>query len=300
MKTILFILIFLSKSAEAVSFLTPSQRINSKTSSTRSNKSSEKANIDKISHLDSGTKKLDDKIKKLMEATEANSELLRQRSARPLIYDGSSEIQTSKVFRGTLLNSIRSTNLQSPLLVRADEGEGLPFGTKFECSGVTKHKRVQTVCNRIILPGKTLPVNVTILNDDGSAGLSGKYYDGKEGFIAGTVMMAGISGLVASKQQSVDTALGNITSNSARNQTISAAMSMAQASTDLMKNEIESLEPIVYIEAGKKVLIYFQEDFSFRKRAPLINLEELKKNTSSKMNEENESSHELEETNENT
>jgi len=282
MRPIFIILIFFCFTANAISFIPSSKRSNQSVkveNSPQTNMTKKKSKskmTDLVTRTDAGTIKLDKKIQKLMEATEANSELLRQRSARPLIYDGDSEIQTARVFRGTLLNSIRSTNLESPLLVRVDEDEGLPSGTKFDCEGVTKYKRVQTNCQTIILPGKTLSVNVTILNEDGSAGLTGKYYDGKEEFIAGTVMMAGVSGLIASKQQTVETALGTITANNSRNQTLGSAMSMASAASDIMKNEIEAKEPIVYIDAGKKVLIYFRQDFSFRKRSPLIDLDRIK------------------------
>lgn len=285
MKKLIFILslsfIFLSNSSKAVSFLPESKRSNHPQQKEIPLKHTTPKNNPSLN----STAELNTKLNTLMKATMENAKLLKARSARPLIYDGKSFIQRTSVVRGTLLNSIRSTNLESPILISVDEGEVLPEGTKFDCIGLTKFKRVQTNCDTILLPGKTLTTNVTILNTDGSSGLTGEYYDGKEELIAGTVLMGGLSGLIASKETSLNTALGTVKEASGRNSAISSALSMAQVGTEIIKEEMSQKEPIVYINAGKKVLIYFKTDFNLRPRSPLVNLEEIK--TLPKSNEEN-------------
>ena len=75
---------------------------------------------------------------KIKENNEKIKTLLLQRSSEPLIWDGRQKILTGRTFRGRLLNSLVSTNMESPVLVEAYSDQGLPYGTKFSCSGTTK------------------------------------------------------------------------------------------------------------------------------------------------------------------
>ena len=74
---------------------------------------------------------------------------------RPAIWDFTSsyDFKTASVLRGRLLNSIVSTNLQSPLVIEVHSEQGLPEGTILSCLGMTKFKRVVAGCSRLITPG---------------------------------------------------------------------------------------------------------------------------------------------------
>lgn len=124
-------------------------------------------------------------LSEIMERNKKIQKLLERRTKVPVIWDQRGRILTGKVIRGALLNSIYSTNLKSPVLIKAERGQGLPFNSKFSCFAVTKHKRVHTLCNKLITDQREIPVSAQILNDDGSAGLVGDYEGGREEFIAG-------------------------------------------------------------------------------------------------------------------
>lgn len=200
-------------------------------------------------------------LKKLAEQNEALLKLLKVRSNEdmPLIWDGTKKIESTKVIRGILLNSVVSTNLESPLLVESLDSSSLPAGTKFRCTGVTKNKRVLTVCDRMITPSKEIEVKVQVLNMDGTAGLRGEYNDGKDSYIAGAIVSEFARGVISASKDKVVLPLGSIDSETERNKVLEGLANSMSTTTDLITDSMKSQEPKVFIEAGKPVLIFFME-----------------------------------------
>jgi len=200
-------------------------------------------------------------LKRLSVQNEELLKLLKQRSNEevPLIWDGSRKIESTKVIRGVLLNSVVSTNLESPLLVQALANDSFPEGTKFRCSGVTKNKRVLTVCDRMITPTKEVEVKVQILNLDGSAGLRGEYNDGKDSYIAGAVISDFAKGIISASKSKIVLPLGQIDADTEKNKILEGLANSASTTSDALLDEMKSQEPKVFIEAGKPVLIFFME-----------------------------------------
>lgn len=200
-------------------------------------------------------------LKKLAEQNETLLKLLKARSNedKPLIWDGSKKIESTKVLRGILLNSVVSTNLESPLLVESLDSSSLPAGTKFRCTGVTKNKRVLTVCDRMITHSKEVEVKVQVLNMDGTAGLRGEYNDGKDSYIAGAIVSEFARGVINASKDKVVLPLGSIDSDSERNKVLEGLANSMSTTTDLITDSMKSQEPKVFIEAGKPVLIFFME-----------------------------------------
>lgn len=200
-------------------------------------------------------------LKRLSSQNEELLKILKLRSSedKPLIWDGSKKIESTKVIRGLLLNSVVSTNLESPLLVESLDNSVLPSGTKFRCSGVTKNKRILAVCDRMITPTKEIEVKVQILNLDGSAGLRGEYNDGKDSYIAGAVISDFAKGVVSASKNKIAVPLGIVDADSDKNKIIEGLANSASTTTDVLLDEMKSQEPKVFIEAGKLVLIFFME-----------------------------------------
>ena len=196
---------------------------------------------------------------RIKENNDRISKILEARSSIPLIWDGSRHIMSGQAWRGMLLNSVVSTNLESPLLVRPLNDSGLPQGSKLLCSGTTKHRRVFSYCERLVTPGKEIPVKVQILNPDGSAGLLGDYDDGKEDLVAGILVNNLAQGVLAGAQGRIQTPFGEMAGTTLKNEVLSGAISTASAAGDLMAQEMKSKEPVVTIDAGKEVIIYFME-----------------------------------------
>jgi hypothetical protein len=197
--------------------------------------------------------------RKLLKSNKELKAILKQRSEVPLIWDGTKKILTGKVYQGLLLNAVNSTNIESPILVRVNKDQGLPAGTLFSCIGQTKHKRVQTTCNRMITQNKEVLVSTSLLNLDGSAGLTGIYKDGKEELIAGIITSEIASGFLNTAQTKVNGALNSYPESTLKNQVLSGLIRGGASTKDILLEEMKTTEPIITIPVGKKVLIYFKE-----------------------------------------
>jgi hypothetical protein len=176
--------------------------------------------------------------------------------------------KTGTTIRGILLNSVVSTNLESPLVVEVLDGEGLPTGTRFSCMGVTKHKRVMSACNKIILPDgdrnneAEFEVKVSLLNTDGSSGLKAdEVYTGKEAYVAASIATAFSRGMIELQTDRITSPFGELTANTGKNRLTNGLLGSLGETNEIMKSEMQSKEPKAYIKAGKAVLIYFHERF---------------------------------------
>jgi hypothetical protein len=198
-------------------------------------------------------------LKTLLENNRRLDSLLSRRSGTPVIWEQQAKILTGKVFRGTLLNSINSTNLASPVLVLAGEGQGLPPKTKFSCQGVTQNKRVLTLCSKMVTPNREISIQAQILNMDGSSGLVGEYDDGKDQLIAGAVISDFAQGMLSAAQTRFAGPLGAVRDDSVKNQLLQGAVESGRTTSEILLEEMKTAEPVVTVEAGEEVLIYFME-----------------------------------------
>ena len=201
-------------------------------------------------------------LEKLKAQSEKISALLESKTKQietPYIWDGSKRIESTKVIRGILLNSVVSTNLESPLLIEALPNDSIPEGSKFRCTGITKNKRVLTLCDRMITKSKEVDVKVQVLNLDGSAGLRGEYNDGKDSYIAGAVVSEFAKGIITASKSKLTLPIGIVDEATERNKILEGMASSASTTTDVLLDEMKSQEPKVFIEAGKPVLLFFME-----------------------------------------
>lgn len=198
-------------------------------------------------------------LNKILENNKRLNSLLQSRSGVPVIWEHRAKILTGKVLRGTLLNSIVSTNLTSPVIVMAHPNQGLPYKTKFSCQGTTQNKRVLTLCNKMVTTEKEIPIQAQLLNTDGSSGLEGVYDDGKDQLIAGAVLSDFAQGMLSAAQTRIAGPLGAVRDDSVKNQLLQGAVESGRTTSEILLEEMKTAEPIVTIEAGEEVLIYFME-----------------------------------------
>jgi hypothetical protein len=198
-------------------------------------------------------------LKTLMKSNLEIKRLLSQKTEMPVIWEGDKKILTGKTFEGVLLNSIYSTNLKSPVLVSVLSDQSLPMGTKFSCFGATKHSRVQVYCNKMILKNKEIRVTTQILNIDGSSGLIGEFDDGKDNLMIGIVASSIAEGVFTAAQDRVGGGLGSFTDNNLKNQTLGGLIEGSKGASDVLLDEYKTQEPVVAVNSGTKVLIYFME-----------------------------------------
>lgn len=174
------------------------------------------------------------------------------------------DFTTGTVIKGILLNSVLSTNLESPLVVEVADGEYLPIGSRFTCRGVTKFKRVMSACHKLITPNdqEEFEVQVTLLNMDGSSGLrADEVYSGKEEFMAASIATAFSRGLIELGTERLSTPYGDLAVNNRKNRLTNGVLNSLDETNELMNSEMKTKEPKAVIYAGRPVLIYFQERF---------------------------------------
>ena len=152
-------------------------------------------------------------LEELSKSSQRLGEFIEKYRDRPAIWDftNSYDFKTASVLRGRILNSIVSTNLESPLVVEVHSDQGLPDGTLLSCLGMTKYKRVIAGCNRLITPGaagEEYDVETSVLNTDGTAGLTGEYYSGKELYVAGMIASSFARGSIELSQSRIATTGG--------------------------------------------------------------------------------------------
>jgi hypothetical protein len=210
--------------------------------------------------------KVDSALLRLEEQNRRINNALGIHQQKPAIWDFTNQydLKTGSVFRGILLNSIVSTNLESPILVQITAGQELPAGTKFSCIGVTKYKRVVAACNRLIIPDedREFEVQVSLLNLDGSSGLKADYYyTGKEEFVAASIATSFARGMIELQTERLATPLGELTANTSKNRILNGALGATDEVNSLMKSEMQNKEPKVYVKSGKEILVYFHERF---------------------------------------
>lgn len=200
-----------------------------------------------------------DSLSNLIKNNKRLNDLLHARTALPVIWERQRQILTGKTYRGALLNSIVSTNQASPVLVRADLNQGLPYNSKFSCQAITQNKRVFCVCSKLITSDREIPIQAQLLNLDGSSGLEGIYEDGKDELIAGAVISDFSQGMLSAAQNRIATPFGAIQDTTLKNQLLKGAISSGKTTSEILLDEMKSVVPIVTIEAGTQVLIYFME-----------------------------------------
>ena len=187
-----------------------------------------------------------------------------QKKAGVWDYTNQYDFKTGTTVKGILLNSIVSTNLESPLIVEVQDGERLPIGTRFSCKGITKLKRVIAVCDKLITPtdDEEFEIEASLLNADGSSGLRPDGIStGKEEYIAGTIATAFSKGLIEIGTERVASPLGELTANTRKNRVTNGILNSLDETNNIMNSEMKTREPKAYIEAGRPVLIYFNRRF---------------------------------------
>jgi hypothetical protein len=205
-------------------------------------------------------------MSELKESSQKLDQFIEKYRDRPAVWDftNSYDYKTASVLRGRLLNSIVSTNLESPMVIEVHSDQGLPEGTILSCLGMTKYKRVIAGCNRLVTPGaagEEYDVQTSVLNTDGTAGLTGEYYSGKELYVAGMIASSFARGSIELSQSRIATMGGEMKLNNAKNRYLEGILNSADEASDLMKKEMQTTEPKVFIKAGKEVLIYFNQRF---------------------------------------
>lgn len=209
----------------------------------------------------------DSEIREIKKLDKSNQDELRTYLNKNSIaiwdYTSSFDVKTGTAIKGILLNSVVSSNLDSPLLVETTEDyKGVQSGTRFSCIGATKNRRVLTSCNRMITETDEYEVETILLNTDGTAGLMGDLYSGKNEYMVGALTAATLRGVFDASLDTTATPFGTeVLQHNMKNKIKSGAIGALDEITQLNTEELKTKEPKISMNAGKEVLIYFSKRF---------------------------------------
>jgi hypothetical protein len=177
-------------------------------------------------------------------------------------YTNAFDVLSGSVLRGRILNSIVSSNLESPIVVEVIESNfGIPNGSKFICGGITKNKRVTGVCDKLVTDSDEYQVNVTLLNTDGTSGLAGEIYSGKEKFMVGAIGTVFLRSALEISQDRLPTYTGEMVKSTEKNKLLGGTIGSLDQGIQIMADEMKTEEMKISINAGKEILIFFNQRF---------------------------------------
>lgn len=172
------------------------------------------------------------------------------------------DVLSGAVLKGYVLNSIVSSNLESPILVLVTQSNcDIPTNSKFICTGATRGKRVLSACTKLIVNSDEFAINALLLNNDGTAGLTGVVFTGKEELVMGAMAAGAIGSVLDVSRDRIATPTGDMATNTARNKVITGAMGGLDEAVSIMGDEAKTKETKISIEAGTEVLIYINQRF---------------------------------------
>lgn len=172
------------------------------------------------------------------------------------------DVLSGSTLKGIILNSIVSSNMESPILVQITESNcDIPVGFKLLCGGSTRGKRVVAGCSKLITNSDEFLINAILLNVDGTAGLTGEVFTGKEELVLGALVGGGLSAALDVSRDRVSTATGELATNSQRNKIITGAMGGLDEAVGIMGDDAKNKETKISIEAGSEVLIFINQRF---------------------------------------
>lgn len=258
---LLFTRVTLSETIPAISKITRK----AKTTETPSQLTKEKIVVQKVkTKLSSTDKKTDDLITIQADHKSADliKEFLNSRKMGVSDYTNTFDVLSTTTFKGKLLNSIKSTNLESPIkiMITSPDSE-IPYGAILSCAGITIDRSVKTICSKLIVNGEEYQVDVAVLNLDGSSGLRGEVYTGEEEALIGTLASAYLRNSAATAQEIISTPTGEIVKNTNRNRILGGTIGVLDEGINKLESEMKGKVVKVVIEAGTEVIIYFQQRF---------------------------------------
>lgn len=154
----------------------------------------------------------------LSENAALKKKLVEKKHKTSFDFTKSLSIPAGTILKGTLLNSIVTSNLKSPVSVRVLPNKYLISGATILCEGARSARRVFIACDRMIIEGDEYSGMVTsVLNLDGSNGVKGKYWSSEEQYVAGIAAASFATGVISASQQTLTTPYGEQIAQTGKN-----------------------------------------------------------------------------------
>jgi hypothetical protein len=211
---------------------------------------------------------MDDLANKLIGSDQKLYDLIKSREKNLIVRVKPSKITNLTRVRATLIKSIIATNVRpSTYVVRIDDEHELLGEGELRCRGVSFQKRVLSKCDLLVLGEVEYPVNISIWDQDGAEGvISDYFYDGAEKEFLASSFASFLEGVTNAAKDRLITPLGQVNTVNAKNQVLSGLSGVFDNVSNKVSESAEKNLQVSYVNAGKEVIIFFNESLTLKAR----------------------------------
>jgi hypothetical protein len=211
---------------------------------------------------------LDDLVNKLMGSDQKLYDLIKRSERKLIIRSKQNKVISLTRIKGTLLNSVLAMNVRpSTYVVKIDDDHELIGGGELRCLGVSFQKRVLSKCNLLVFRDLEYPVNISIWDLDGAEGMMSDYfYDGAEKSFLSSSFASFLEGAIDGAKDRLITPFGQTSVTNSKNQVLSGLTSVFDNVSNKISESDESNLKVSYVNAGKEVIIFFNESLTLKAR----------------------------------
>jgi len=155
----------------------------------------------------------------------------------------------------------------SKFTVRGDDTNHDLYESELRCIGYSFEKRVPAKCDLLVRDDEEFKVDVDIWDLDGAEGIiADYYYSGEEKSFLTSSFASFLGSTFAVARGGVNTPIGNITQNTAKNQIMDGLLGVSDNARQKIIESGERNLTISYVNSGKEVLIFFNKTLNLRKQ----------------------------------
>lgn len=171
------------------------------------------------------------------------------------------DILSATTLKGQILTSVKSSSLGSPIKVEIYPNSYFEKSGYLNCKGVPETASIRIFCTQLIYGSEEYDIEIELLNLDGTAGIRGEVYTGKEEGFFGSLLGAYLKGSLDVEQERVAIPTGEMIKNTSRNKVLGGTIGATDEGIDILQNEMKGKLPKIAIESGTQVYVYFLKRF---------------------------------------
>ncbi|HLE12838.1 MAG: hypothetical protein A2504_00385 [Bdellovibrionales bacterium RIFOXYD12_FULL_39_22] len=206
-------------------------------------------------------------ISDLLASDRKIEELLERQEKNLIVRASKDRIKSLTRVRGVVLNSILAMNIRPTAFVVKIHSEVDAIGDgELRCSGINFQKRIPAKCDLLVTEDSEFEVDVNVWDVDGAEGIIADYfYSGEEKTFLTSGLAAFFEGALDATKERLQTPFGETAKNNGKNKVLSGLTNVAGNVGELIKSSGEQDLSIAYVNAGKEVLLFFNQGLDLTK-----------------------------------
>ena len=206
----------------------------------------------------------------LMERDQKIEELLQAQEKKLNVKAKEFKINALTRVRGVVLNSVLAMNVRpTTFIVKLDTKDSNLEEGELRCSGICFEKRVPATCDLLVVDDHEYSVDVKVWDLDGAEGiLADYYYSGEEKTFLTSGFASFFTGVMDAAKDRIITPYGDAQRNNAKNKILGGLMGVSENAKEKISESAEKNISIGFINAGKEVLVFFNQSLNFKEATP--------------------------------